>query len=88
MLGPSISHPVYDMHGNVNEWCLDWYSDSLSGGVTDPKGPSSGSGRVLRGGCWNASGSACTSSNRGGQDPWTIYTSGTYGFRIVRTLVD
>lgn len=42
---------LHDMHGNVIEWCADWYADTLQGGV-DPKGPPSGAYRVSRGGCW------------------------------------
>ena len=45
---------LYDMHGNVGEWCLDWWQNNLgTSSVTDPKGASSGSYRLVRGGCWN-----------------------------------
>lgn len=54
---------LYDMHGNVWEWCLDWAGD-LSGGVTDPKGPVAGALHILRGGCWRDHASRCSSSSR------------------------
>ena len=75
---------LYDMHGNVWEWCLDWYNSSLTSGVTDPKGSSSGSYRVKRGGGWSSDASSCASSNRSSIYPSSENSS--YGFRLVRTL--
>lgn len=70
---------LYDMHGNVWEWNLDWYSSSLAYG-TDPKGSASGSYRVLRGGSWYDVASYCTSSGRGYNYPLDTYSH--YGFRL------
>ena len=73
---------LYDMHGNVWEWCLDWFGDQLPGGsVTDPQGPESGLYRVLRGGCWYDDASICRSASRGSGDP--AYRGGDTGFRVV-----
>jgi len=77
---------LYDMHGNAWEWCLDWYG-SLTDGVTDPGGPSSGSRsfRVVRGGSWSSFANYCSSSYRD-YDFYPSYEYYHYGFRLVRTL--
>ena len=59
---------LYDMHGNVYEWCLDWHG-SLTDMANDPTGVASGTKRVTRGGCWASAASNCTSSTRGTNSP-------------------
>ena len=83
-VGTKSANPwgLYDMHGNVWEWCLDWDA-TLSYG-TDPKGSSSGADRVRRGGSWYSSAVTCTSSGRNSNIP--SFERNDRGFRIVRTL--
>lgn len=75
---------LFDMHGNVSEWCQDAYGDYPSGSVTDPIGPPSGVDRVRRGGSGLSRASYCRSAHRDRNSP-----SGGYigvGLRIARTL--
>ena len=73
---------LYDMCGNVWEWCRDWYGETLAYG-TCPVGPVAGTYRVLRGGAWRTDRFFCTSFKRTFEFPWNYDVD--IGFRIVCT---
>ena len=87
------SHPVgqkqpnelglYDMSGNVWEWVADWYSSYSRGPVTDPRGPSTGTHRVIRGGGWLNPARSCRAARRSNELPGS--RSYVTGFRLART---
>jgi formylglycine-generating enzyme required for sulfatase activity len=73
---------LHDMHGNISEWCHDWFAENLPGGsVTDPLGPETGEIRIIKGGSWDENAWGCRSAFR-----FSIYPdarSNTIGFRVV-----
>jgi len=82
MRDPAIPLPYSWMHGNVREWCADWYGAYEGGKVVDPQGPPAGDSRVLRGGSWFSRGRGCRSAARLARSPGT--REDNYGFRLSR----
>ena len=73
---------LYDMHGNVWEWCLDWHASFDSTSVTDPKGAATGTTRVLKSGSYHKFAQYCRSAERDGEHAPTYAGDDNFGFRV------
>jgi formylglycine-generating enzyme required for sulfatase activity len=82
------AYRLYDLHGNVWEWCADYYDRTAyqARSATDPRGPASGDWRVIRGGSWREPAKACRSAARRGHGP--TLRAEDVGFRVVFARVD
>jgi len=77
---PANPFGLYDVYGNVWEWCWDWHGEYAADAVSDPTGSAAGSGRVVRGSAYDESASSCCSAFRDGVQPVDRY--GHIGFRV------
>ena len=75
---------LFDMHGNVGEWCSDWHVAYAIGAVTDPQGRPGGAFRVIRGGHWSHPARSCLSAYRNGYEP--SFRKDFLGFRVVKAM--
>ena len=78
-------HGLHDMAGNVWEWCWDWKDDYAGGAQTDPRGATSGTDRVIRGGSWNGGACYCRAALRFSSYPGN--QGNDLGFRVLRSSV-
>ncbi|MEM1296245.1 MAG: SUMF1/EgtB/PvdO family nonheme iron enzyme, partial [Verrucomicrobiota bacterium] len=72
---------IFDMHGNVSEWCYDWFASFAPESLPDPTGPREGIQKVIRGGSFSTWGNDCTSASRTFTSPSASYSR--IGFRAV-----
>jgi formylglycine-generating enzyme required for sulfatase activity len=83
-VGTKLANPwsLHDMHGNAAEWCWDWYAPYPNWTVANPRGPATGTEKLVRGGSWDSTARWCRSATRGSVPPETRYFS--TGFRLAR----
>jgi formylglycine-generating enzyme required for sulfatase activity len=84
---PSNNFGLYDMSGNNSEWCWDWYNEfAYTNNSTNPKGPSSGTAKVVRGGGWDTSSNYCRCAGRNSLDPSIGANYTVIGLRVARSI--